>query len=172
MYHQDPASEYHSSIPHQSLSEETMICQQNRNIEQTLRFLKDFSAYEEIVTQDFLIHGPATGQETRGIEAAKQLDMGYAIAYPDTQFQINDLIAAGDKVVVRWSSLGTHLGKREKLRISGGSIDLDPSNQKVFINGIHIYRFNQEGKIAESWAMWDRLGEIEQIAEISIVGKK
>lgn len=165
-----PASEYHYSIPSQLSPEKAAICQ--RNIEQTLRFFKhDFSAYEEIVAEDFWIHGPATGQETRGIEAAKRLDMGYATAYPDAQYTIDDLFAAEDKVVVRWSVRGTHLGKRANLRISGGSLDLEPSNQKLFINGIHVYRFNENGKIAESWAMWDRLGEIEQIADISIAAK-
>lgn len=166
-----PAFEHHYSVPSQLSSEGATNCQ--RNIEQTVRFFKhDFSAYEEIVAQDFWIHGPATGQETKGIEAAKRLDMGYATAYPDAQYQIDEMFAAGDKVVVRWSVRGTHLGKRANLQISGGSINLEPSNQKIFINGIHVYRFNQEGKIAESWAMWDRLGEIEQIAEISISAKE
>lgn len=161
---------YSYSIPRQSSYEEKTICE--RNIKQTLRFFQhDFSAYEEIVAPDFWIHGPATGQETRGIEAAKRLDMGYATAYPDAQYKIEDLFASADKVVVRWSVRGTHLGKREKLQIGGGTVDLEPSGQPLFINGIHVYRFNEEGKIAESWAMWDRLGEIEQIATISLSPK-
>ena len=169
--HAHPAFEHHYSIPDALSSEGATICQ--RNIEQTMRFFKhDFSAYEEIVAEDFWIHGPASGQETKGIEAAKRLDMGYATAYPDAQYQIDDLFAAGDKVVVRWSVRGTHLGKRANLQISGGSVNLEPSNQKLFINGIHVYRFNHEGKIAESWAMYDRLGEIEQIAKISISEKE
>jgi steroid delta-isomerase-like uncharacterized protein len=146
------------------------ICQ--RNIEQTLRFFEHtFSAYEEIVAEDFWIHGPATGQETRGIEAAKRLDMGYADAYPDAEYKIHDLFAVRDRVVVRWSVKGTHLGERKGLSLSGGFVDLEPSKQGIVLNGIHVYRFNAEGKIAESWAMWDRLGEIEQIADISIKSK-
>lgn len=164
----DAGSSY--SLPGQTSSEERMICE--RNIKQTLRFFQhDFSAYEEIVAPDFWIHGPATGQETRGIEAAKRLDMGYAIAYPDAQYKIEDLFATADRVVVRWSVRGTHLGKRENLQIAGEAVDLEPSGQPLFINGIHVYRFNEEGKIAESWAMWDRLGEIEQIATISLAPK-
>lgn len=82
MNHHTHAPEHHYSIPRQLSAEETLVCQ--RNIEQTLRFFKhDFSDYEEIVAQHFRIHGPATGQETNGIEVAKRLDMGYTTAYPD-----------------------------------------------------------------------------------------
>lgn len=165
-----PASEYYYLISSQVASDEAMICQ--RNQQQTVRFLNhDFSVYEEIVAEDIWIHGPATGQETRGLEAAKRLDLGYATAYPDAHYQIHDMFAAGDKVVVRWSMEGTHLGERKGLQICRGTQDLQPSNRKVAINGTHIYRFNLEGKIVESWAMWDRLGEIEQIADISITAK-
>ncbi len=147
-----------------------IICERNK--QQALRcFKQDFSIYEEIVAEDIHIHGPATGQETIGIEAAKCLDTGYAIAYPNAQYKIHDIFAEGDKVVVRWSSQATQTGERRGLRINGGIQDLPPTNREVFTNGVQIYRFNQEGKIVESWAMWDRLGEIEQIAEISITAK-
>jgi steroid delta-isomerase-like uncharacterized protein len=168
--HSAPASEYNYLISNQLSSEDARICERNKH--QALRFfIHDFSIYEEIVAEDIRIHGPATGQETKGIEAAKRLDMGYATAYPDAQYKIQDMFAAGDKVVVRWTVQGTHLGERKRLQISGVTRDLPPSNQKLVLNGIHVYRFNHEGKIIDSWAMWDRLGEIEQIADISIMVK-
>lgn len=146
------------------------VCQRNKK--QALRFFNhDFSVYEEIVAEDIWIHGPASGQETRGIVAAKRLDVGYATAYPNAEYKIHDMFASGNKVVVRWSVQGTQTGKRIGLRISGRTQDLPSTNQDIFLNGMHIYRFNQEGKIVESWAMWDRLGEIEQIADISITAK-
>ena len=163
-------SEYNYLIHNKLQLDNEAICQRNK--QQALRFFKhDFSVYEEIVAEDFWIHGPASGQETRGVEAAKRLDMGYVTAYPDAHYKIHDMFAVGDKVVVRWSVQGTHLGERKGLRINGGTQDLLPTNREISLNGIHVYRFNQEGKIAESWAMWDRLGEVEQIADISIVAK-
>lgn len=167
MMHHPATSAYTYSIPDE---QQARICERNKK--QVLRFFNhDFSVYEEIVTEDFWIHGPATGQETRGITAAKQLDMGYATAYPDAQYKIDDLFAVGDKVVVRWSVRGTQFGERKALQLAGGTVDLAPSNRPIVLNGIHVFRLNQEGKIAESWAMWDRLGEIEQIADISIKSK-
>jgi predicted ester cyclase len=161
-------SEYSYVIYHQSESDE--ICERNK--QQALRFfMHDFSIYEEIVAEDIRIHGPATGQETIGIKAAKVLDTGYAAAYPNAQYTIHDLFAASDKVVVRWSVQATHTGERRGLKISRGTQDLPPTNQEIILNGIHVYRFNQEGKIIDSWAMWDRLGEIEQIADLTITAK-
>lgn len=145
---------------------------QERNLNQSIRFFKhDFGQYEEIVAQDIRIHGPASGQETQGIEAAKRLDMGYAAAYPDAKYEIQELFASGDRVVVRWKVEATQTGERKGLRINGKSQDIPATNQKISIHGIHIYRFNEEGKIAESWAMWDRLGEIEQITQVSLSPK-
>lgn len=152
------------------ISNQEKICQ--RNIEQILRYFKhDYSIYEEIVAEDIWIHGPASGQETRGIAATKKMNMGYAVAYPDAQYQIHDVFAVGDKVVVRWSVQGKQTGERKGLRIAGGTQDLPPTYREINLDGTHIYRFNEEGKIVETWAAWDRLGEIEQIADISIVAK-
>lgn len=165
-----PVSEYNYSIPSQVSSDEAVICKRNK--QQILRlFNHDFSVYEEIVAEDIWVHGPATGQETRGIEAVKRVDMGYATAYPDAQYKIEDMIAVEDKVVVRWSLQGTHLGERKGLQICGRTQDFPPTNQKFIAYGIHIYRFNKEGKIAESWAMWDRLGEVELVADITLTAK-
>ena len=161
-----PETEYNYLISNQS---ET-VCQRNKD--QVTRLLnQDFSQYEEIIAEDIVAHGPASDQETRGIEAVKKVDMGYATAYPNAQYKIQEIFASGDKVVVRWSIQGTHLGERNGLRISGGTQDLLPTNQEIHVNGVHIYRFNHSGKIVESWAMWDRLGEIEQIANISLTPK-
>lgn len=163
------ASEYTYTIPKRDCSDE-QICQRNKS--QAIRFFKhDFSVYEELVAEDIVIHGPATGQITRGIEAAKELDMGYAIAYPNSEFTIHDLLPVNDKVIVRWSLRGTHLGERKDLQLNKVATDVPPTNQEIFINGVHIYRFNKEGKIVESWAMWDRLRELEEIAHITITPK-
>lgn len=161
-----PGSEFNYSIP----MDKEMICQRNK--QQALRFFNhDFTVYEEIVAENITIYGPATGQETRGVEAAKRLDMGYATAYPNAEYKIQDIFAAEDKVVVRWTVKGTQTGHRKGLQLSGTTQDLMPTNRGIILNGIHVYRFNGEGKITESWAMWDRLGELEQIADISVRAK-
>jgi steroid delta-isomerase-like uncharacterized protein len=66
---------------------------------------------------------------------------------------VEDMVAEGDKLAVRWTVQGTH--RRELLGI--------PSTGKhVRFSGISIYRL-AEGKIAEQWEQWDRLPLLQQL---------
>lgn len=118
-----------------------------------------FTTYEEIMDENVLAHGPASGQETRGRTNLKKLDESYLHAYPDAKISIQDIIASGDKVVVRWRWHGTHEGIYKSIK---------PTHRRISIDGVHIYLFNNSGKIIEIWANHDRLGELEQLGQFSI----
>jgi SnoaL-like polyketide cyclase len=60
----------------------------------------------------------------------------------DSQIIHDDTLAAGDKVMIRWTMTGT--AKRELIGIS--PIDLPT----VFI-GFGLFRISNEGKIIEMW---------------------
>src|SRR5437016_13799784 len=45
-----------------------------------------------------------------GLDGASSLLQAYATAFPDFHLTIDDLVADGDKVVVRWTFTGTHRG--------------------------------------------------------------
>jgi predicted ester cyclase len=76
-------------------------------------------------------------------------------AFPDTQFAIDDLIAEGDKVVVRYTYWGTHTGE---------FIGIAPSGKKLTATAIAIYRI-VDGKIKEQW-LADRRSTPNIIAQI------
>jgi len=63
---------------------------------------------------------------------------------------------AFDKVVVCWSSIGTHRGEMQGIA---------PTNRKVVANGIAIYRFGG-GKVVEEWMNTDQLGILKQLGVI------
>jgi steroid delta-isomerase-like uncharacterized protein len=65
----------------------------------------------------------------------------------------DDIIAEGDKVVIRWTANGTHQGELMGIPASG--------NQTTW-SGMTIYRF-ADGKIVESWWAYDALGMMQQI---------
>jgi predicted ester cyclase len=46
----------------------------------------------------------------QGPEGLRQFVSQYRSAFPDIHFTIEDMLAVGDKVVVRWSVTGTHEG--------------------------------------------------------------
>jgi predicted ester cyclase len=67
---------------------------------------------------------------------------------------VDDLIAEGNRVVVRWRLLGTHKGDFHGIAASGRPITL---------KGIAIYRVVAGGKLMERWVVSDLHGLLEGI---------
>ena len=109
-----------------------------------------------IYTPDFISHDPAETQTMRGPEAVKQSATMYRTAFPDLHLHIEDTISDGDKVVVRWTSTGTHTGDLQGIA---------PTGKSTSSTGITIARF-VNGKIAEEWANWDTLGLMRQLGVV------
>jgi predicted ester cyclase len=74
-------------------------------------------------------------------------------AVPDWRVTIDDLVSEGDKVVVRWTGRGTHLGEW-----NGAS----PTGRPVSTTGIDIERF-VDGQIVQEDGEVDMLGFLRQI---------
>ena len=67
--------------------------------------------------------------------------------------EVDDLIAEGDKVVVRWRLLGTH---------KGDFLGIAPTGRAIALKGIAIYRV-KDGKLMERWVVSDLHGLLEEI---------
>jgi predicted ester cyclase len=88
------------------------------------------------------------------VEGAKQFAADFRQAFPDVQTTIEDMVAGGDKVVIRFSARGTHQGETE---------DLGPPTGNSFeVTGVTIERFS-DGKIVEDWTNFDALGLMQQL---------
>jgi predicted ester cyclase len=83
---------------------------------------------------------------------------------PGWRMTVDEMIAEGDRVMVRWTFYGIHQGE-----YSG----LPPTNQQVIYSGINIFRI-ANGKIAEIWDisdrlwLWQQLGVLPDIKEAII----
>ncbi|GAB4228098.1 MAG: hypothetical protein Tsb0021_05290 [Chlamydiales bacterium] len=111
----------------------------------------------ELVSENVTIHDDAIKDSKKGLTSLKTAEKNYWKAFPDKKATIDSLWTVDDSVIVRWKCTGTHKGMLE---------DISPTNKKFNINGIAIYKFNNEGKIVEIWQNWDRLTLLEQIGEI------
>ncbi len=100
---------------------------------------------DEIVAADIITHAQDLSVPP-GLEGGKQIHRDTVAAFPDLHFQIEDLIAEGDKVVARFRATAT-----EK-----------DSGKKATITGISIFRI-AGGKIVEHWANQDDLGWYQQL---------
>jgi len=116
----------------------------------------NFDLVDQLVASDAVSHDPATPAQMRtlrGPEVLKRTVSMYRAAFPDVRITVDDVIAADDKVVLRWHSEGTHRGD-----LAG----LAPTGAHGSVTGISIDRW-KAGKVVEAWAEWDNLGLARQL---------
>jgi steroid delta-isomerase-like uncharacterized protein len=122
------------------------------------RFYKEVFAHwnmalvDQVVSPQFTSHDWPEGSAT-GPQTFRDFYSAIRSAVPDARYEIDDLIAEGDKVVVRWRLLGTHKGEFRGIA---------PTGRAVALKGIAIYRV-QDGKLMERWVVSDVHGLLEEI---------
>ncbi len=115
----------------------------------------NMAAFDETCAPNFVAHHPTN--PTKDLEGYKKYTNAVRTSYPDMHFTIHDLIAEGDKAVMRWTYEGTDTG-------GSPSVGTPPSGKHVTFTGISIFRF-EGGKMAEEWTEADFLGLRKQFAE-------
>jgi steroid delta-isomerase-like uncharacterized protein len=84
---------------------------------------------------------------------AKQTNMVMLTAFPDLKFDIEDILAEGEKVVVRYTIKGTN---------HGSYMGVPPTGKKISLTGISIYKI-LGAKLVESWGVYDRASLMQQL---------
>jgi len=115
-----------------------------------------FDAADELFAPEAIIYESGVALPGVGPAVIKEAMGAIFAAYPDIRIAVDDMIAAEDKVVVRWSSVGAH---------QGGMQGVSPTNRKVAANGIVIYRL-ADGKVVEEWMNTDQPGMLKQLAVV------
>jgi steroid delta-isomerase-like uncharacterized protein len=110
---------------------------------------------DELLAPDCLVHEHLPGlPNPMNREVYNQFLAAFRSALPDVGNTIEDVIADGDKVVVRWSGGGTHTGAE--------LIGIPANGLPVVAHGVYVLRF-AGGKIAEVWNYWDNLNVVQQL---------
>ena len=110
------------------------------------------SVVDEFLATNFVFNYAPPGV-TPDKEAYKQAVTMFHNACPDMHYNIEDMVAEGDKVVVRWVGRGTQKGE---------IIGIAPTGKELTVTGISILRI-VGGKIAEEWTEMDVLGVLQQL---------
>ena len=116
---------------------------------------------DELVAPDFVRHDLGGGPDIVGPEGVKLFIAALRAAFPDIQMTIEDIIAEGDKLVVRYTAGGTHSGEFQGIA---------PTGRKVTWAGINIYR-REGGKVVETWQLRDGLGLMQQLGVVPPIGQ-
>lgn len=106
---------------------------------------------DEIASEDYVEHDPLPGQGG-GREGLRERVSALNSAL-DPHFTVEDVIAEGDRVVVRWRNRGTHVESFLGLPATGKQFD---------IAGIDVYRV-EGGRLAEHWHVVDQLSMLIQL---------
>ena len=69
----------------------------------------DPAAMRDVMAPDFLDHDPLPGQPA-GAAGGEYVVTTMHTAHPDLRFTIDDLVAEGDRVTIRWTLRGTNTG--------------------------------------------------------------
>ncbi len=101
------------------------------------------------MTEDYLEHDPLPGQGTGRDGAIDRFTLLVDALAP--HFTVEDVITEGDRVVVRWTNAGTHIGEFAGVPATGRTFT---------IAGIDIYRV--EDKLVEHWHVVDQLAMLGQ----------
>lgn len=109
---------------------------------------KKLDQLEQVFPEKFVRHDLSDGTDTWMTVASQRDRMsGLFIAFPDFYYTIGDIIAEGNRVVVRTTWHGTHKSTFEGIEPLGNRIDN--------VSEIMFYRL-EKGKIVERWTQLDR----------------
>ena len=112
---------------------------------------RDLTQLDQLAVADYIEHDPLPGQGAglQGLtDRARALIDGL-----DPTFTIEDVIAEGDRVAVRWTNSGTNVGDFLGIPATGRSFS---------VPGIDIYRL-ANGRLAEHWHVVDMYSQLIQL---------
>jgi predicted ester cyclase len=114
---------------------------------------------DETFADNFVNHDSMSA--TKDGQGLKQYVTMLHTAFPDFHCAIEDLVAEGDRVVVRLMCRGTHRGEL---------MGISPTGRQINVTAISILRF-AGGKVMERWNSTDNLGILQQLEVFSLPGQ-
>jgi len=114
----------------------------------------DLDAIPRFIADGFVDRSPGAPPDAKGPDFVRRQAEGTYAAFPDLKFKIERMLAEGDLVAIHWSTVGT-----ASAQIAGGGAE----GKQVRLEGISIFRYDDDGKVAESWDLVDRAGMMAQL---------
>ncbi|HHW51167.1 MAG TPA: ester cyclase [Pseudoclavibacter sp.] len=111
---------------------------------------------DEFLAHDFVEHEELPPGIPSGREGVKQLTAMMRSAFPDFKATIDDMVAEGDKVVIRQTWSGTQKGE---------FMGVPPTGKSVSFGVIDILRM-VGGKCVEHWGQMDSMGLMQQLGAV------
>ncbi|MGP4008587.1 ester cyclase [Streptomyces sp. 4N124] len=121
----------------------------------------DAPTFNDVLIEDYHDHDPSNPQDVIGLDAFRREVEVWRGGF-DFSFTIEDQLAQGDRVCTRWTWNGLH---------KGDFLGIASTGKRVTMTGTTIHRCTADGKIAEGWWQYDRLGLMEQLGALDALEK-
>ncbi|WP_432174863.1 ester cyclase [Streptomyces sp. Tue6028] len=116
----------------------------------------DLPPLNDLMVEHYHDHDPANEQDNLGLDAMRREIEMWRGGF-DFAFTVDDQLAQGDRVCTRWTWNGNH---------TGDFMGIPPSGMTVTMTGTTVFRCQEDGKIAEGWWQYDRLGLMAQLGAL------
>lgn len=114
---------------------------------------KNVDLFDTFIAPDYIQHNPAVAQ---GLAGLKEFFTGWLAAFPDTYVTVEDSLAAGDRVVGRFTYTATH---------TGPFLGIPATGNRINMRSIDIWRV-RDGKFSEHW---DELNLLEVFQQLGVI---
>ena len=114
---------------------------------------ENLDTVEELAAPSLVVRYPTIPEVIRGSREFRHVLAGFRSAFPDSSLRVEEEIAEGEKVVIRWNFSGTH---------KGSLLGVPATGKKVSWTGMTIYRI-VDGKVVEEQGEEDFLGFFRQV---------
>lgn len=114
----------------------------------------DLKALDQLVAAEYVDSSPGGAENGRGPEAVRTAQGRVRALFKDIRYQIDLLVAEGEKVVAHYSV--------RAVRKPDSEIDAGDAGREITIPGMTIFRI-ASGRIAETWTINDQLGMFRQL---------
>lgn len=114
---------------------------------------RNLSVVDACLVSDYVEH---TFTDVEGPDGLKRFVARMRSALADLRMMVEDAIAEGNKVVIRWTARGTHEGEFQ---------GIPPTGKEVTISGVGVV-YTEDGQLVEGWTHADMLGLLRRIGGV------
>ena len=119
----------------------------------------NLATVDELCTANFTFNCAAPGV-SNDREGYKKTVIMLTSGVSDLKVTLEDIVAEGDKVAVRWKGSSKHTGE---------FMGMSPTGKQLAMTGISIIRI-EGGKIVEEWGEMDMMGLMQQLGAFPAPG--
>ncbi|MBL1081456.1 ester cyclase [Streptomyces actinomycinicus] len=110
----------------------------------------------DLLDEDIHSRDPVNPQDTIGLDSVRAEFRMWRRAF-DFAFSVEDVLCQDERACARWTWNATH---------RGDFLGIGSTGRRVTMTGMTLFRFADNGKIAELWWQHDQLGLMQQLGAL------